>query len=701
MDTVYIAGNTHGYCTRLYGESSFDTLQITGDFMVVNITESYIVAQNAFNSYGIKNSVIDYINQNGGVQTIYGHDLIGHYGANMVNFINMLVRNITRQHGDFDSGEGMSNVLFDSLRFGTTLYPCNTGTYQCIGSGDGLATNPTKIVTHEISHRFFGSNSFHTSGGNHRGSTEASPFLTIQGGYGLMGAANSSLVCCNGYERWRMHWKHPQACGYISARDTTNSQSVVSDICKADGGKAFLLRDFITYGDAVRIKLPYKDSTTSTNQYIWLENHQTGNNSKLDFLQYSNTHDCRPQGNAGVYAYYQIGRDVLSGSNGDVWDSYNKDNLRIISAEGFWDYSKHDDNYNLQCIDWASYSFHIRRDTENPFCGSSDLEKFLFPAASDNQIKVSMEKEMKRKVYYNALGDTVHDNSLAFLGDVHDAFTGHVKLGMSTNPSTCNAKTFYNKMGNFNPMMQSDNPSLNTQTTYLTGLSIELKPIPTGNDCIVIVRWDDYDITNSANWTGRIVLKEQANLKTGNTITLMQNKTVAQNTRDTETGCFAGRTEFVCEGGSLFVQDTNTIVRITENSILRLDSASNYVVGNNSILRIENGDFVVKKGANLTINGSGKIIIGSQGRVNMNNVTWLGDLSKIIVESGGKLVVDSAVLTSNSMWQGIELCDGATLELRNGARIEYAHNAIRTMTGENWDHAGGACRLLAELKKHD
>lgn len=98
-------------------------------------------------------------------------------------------------------------------------------------------------------------------------------FLNIQGGYGLMGAANSGLVGCNGYERWRMHWKHLQSIDYISARNANNVQSVVSDISQEDGNLTFLLRDFVTYGDAVRVKLPYKDSITSSNQYIWLENH--------------------------------------------------------------------------------------------------------------------------------------------------------------------------------------------------------------------------------------------------------------------------------------------------------------------------------------------------------------------------------------------------------------------------------------------
>ena len=42
MNTVYIPDRLTGCMTRVYGESSFDSLQLTGDFMVVNIKESRV-----------------------------------------------------------------------------------------------------------------------------------------------------------------------------------------------------------------------------------------------------------------------------------------------------------------------------------------------------------------------------------------------------------------------------------------------------------------------------------------------------------------------------------------------------------------------------------------------------------------------------------------------------------------------------------
>ncbi|MBR2771226.1 MAG: hypothetical protein IKD78_04350, partial [Bacteroidales bacterium] len=234
MDTVYVPGQLHGTCTRLYGESSFDSLQITGDFVVVNIKESTILNHGPFHYNTINNVAMGMISQSS------AFTLFGHHNLTDFNAQNVLIRNITKNYGGLNPGSGNGG----------------RNTIQCVGDGD-LSTNPTCIVTHEISHGLFGTNAFHTSGGNHRyPDFTVMSFLNVQGGYGLMGAAHSGLVGCNGYERWRMHWKHPQSVDYISALNAANTQSVTSDITREDGNKTFLLRDFVTYGDVVRIKLP-------------------------------------------------------------------------------------------------------------------------------------------------------------------------------------------------------------------------------------------------------------------------------------------------------------------------------------------------------------------------------------------------------------------------------------------------------------
>lgn len=601
MDTVYIAGRTHGYCTRLYGESSFDSLQITSDFVVVNLRESTVCPQpwTYFTLHYIGKAAVDLINEKG-LQTIYGHNKISDYDYDQdgkIDFLNFLIRNVKKPFANINPGSGYGSPITFPLFIDGAFYTANAGTRQCVGDGPFYA-NPTNIVTHEISHLLFGDNDFHTSGGNHRGNGCSMSFLNLQGGYGLMGAAGSGLVSCNGYERWRMHWKHPQAVDYLSARNAANTQSVISDITREDGNQTFLLRDFVTYGDVVRIKLPYKDSATSSNQYIWLENHQVGKNNKLDFLQYSNTDICRPQGAAGIYAYYQIGRDVLEGASDQVWDSYDRDNLKIIPAEGYYDYELIAKTHQMNCVNYDEHDYAVRRGIENPLCGGQDQEFPLFPEATDTILYISREFETWRKYVNNR-----RDNHLPQLGDNLDAFSTHTKINMGTNPSTNNAKTCHSN-NNGGTQIKAQNTEKDVHTTYLTGLSIEMTPIKGTGNFLVNIRWDDYNITNNARWTGKIALKDTAILTAGNTITLAQNRTVAQPTQDPETGLFAGKTSWRCENGSYFRQDSASVLHLTENSSLVFESGSHYVLSEGATLHIDAGCTVtIEPGATVELKG--------------------------------------------------------------------------------------------------
>ena len=655
MDTVYVPGQLHGTCTRIYGESSFDSLQLTGDFIVVNIRESTILQNHAFNTGGISNAVFKFIQQKG-FSTIYGHNQISDYDSdnnNHIDYINILVRNITKLYGGVNAGSGHGISLF-SLSINGISYFNEDGTFQCVGDGD-FYMNPTSIVTHEISHSLFGDNNFHTSGGNHRGPGCSMPFFSIQCGYGLMGAANSGLVCCNGYERWRMHWKHPQATDYISAQDNTGLVSVCSDVSKENGNITFVLRDFVTYGDAIRIKLPYKDNETSSNQYIWLENHQI-RNDKLDFLQYSNTYACRPQGIKGVYAYYQIGRDILESTNQhDVWDTLHRDNLRIIPAEGFHDYVLEADTYNLECVSYVNHYYSLRQDTPNAFCGSQDQEDQFFPEETDNVLYLTQEKALWRKIVNGE-----NDDHLSFIGDTLDAFIPPMKINMGTNPSTCNAKTYFcnNTQPNY---ITPTSTNRNTQTTYLTGLSIEM--LWKGRTTIQVnIRWDDYDITNDTRWTGKIALKDTAILTTPYSITLAQNKTVALPYRDAETGLFAGRTQWTCEPGSYFRQDDSTHVYLTENSSLVFQGGSTYEQAESAVMHVQSGcTLQIQNGANVRLLGT--LVIDSGAVAVISGVVSFGNTAHVIVRPGGQLIVDEGVLTSaetGTMWQGIELVGDRT-----------------------------------------
>ena len=618
MDTAYRPGKNQGNITRLYGESSFDQLRLTADYIVVNLKESRILEEAETFSYDlIAEIAIDYVNATGGFRTLYRHNNPKDYvwdNSRQFGYTQVLFRNISAAYGGINGGAGVSGrQLWQATlrtRYGDYLLGAN-GTVQCVGAGDYLM-NPSNIIKHEFSHSLFGGNSFHASGGNHRLTAELMPFLTVQKGYGLMGASESGLVSCNGYDRWRMHWKHPDAPGFICARNADNSGYLRADISKEDGAQTFLLRDFVTYGDAIRIRLPYKGSEAASNQYIWLENHQVGYNGKLDYLQYSNLYDCRPQGTAGIYAYYQVGRDLLEGTPDKVWYQDERDNLKIIPAEGYYNFAMRftpDTVYRINCVNYSDHNYVLVRKAANPFNGYQDQETQFHPKTDDKRLSTQCEYHMWRKVVNGRTND-----ALPSIGDNLDAFSKATKINMATNPSTCNTRTYYNYLTGRNYSNYSENPR-NVRTTYLSGLSIEMVP-QKDRTFLVRIRWDDYDIDNDANWTGNIALKEKAFLQPRRHLLLTQNLTPEQPYRDSVTGLFAKPTLMTCEAGSEFVLRSHSTLELEKGSRVLLKKGSRFVVEDKALLLIGRDClFEVEHGAQLVVEGKGKVKTTGNGKV--------------------------------------------------------------------------------------
>ena len=689
------------------------------------------------------------INDTGGLSTLFGHNNRSDYSyvGTDLYFSLLYVRNTSKELGGENVGSGVGKFFTQStilnghyLKIGNDNVRFNgKGAMQCVGAGN-FGINPTGVATHEISHSLFGSNDFHTSGGNHRYYACTMPWMNIQGGYGLMGAANSGLVSCNGYDRWRMHWKHPSAPYYISARNFFDSASLNSDISKENGNTTFVLRDFVTYGDAIRIKLPYKDNANTPNQYIWLEFHDVGNNNKLDFLQYSNADSsCLYRGTSGIYAYYQIGRDVLESTDSNlIWDNINRDNLRIISNEGYWDYVQYPLPYETDfvCTQWNWENCYYVPEYSNALCGYQDQEKFIIPKWYDKDLgktcdtvyptplkvdNYTLKHVIREFVPHNMKknGEAITHN-ISFIGDSLDAFSSHRKINMGTNPSTCNAKTYFTKNNQAQTKLQfSQNTQYNDTTTYLTGLSIDMKPVSNGTQWRVIVRWNDYDIVNDARWTGKIVLKgtEQVNLTQGHSITLAQNRTPAQRYRNTESGYFADPTQLTCEAGSVFTQQPQTSVILTEKSRFVLDNGATYHLGDSAQILIQGqSTFTINSGADFTGGVASEIIVDSLSTLYVYDTVRLCREARIIVRPGGKLVVDGGTLTSaceGEMWSGIivegnqnirqaALAQGSVI-LTN-ATIENACTAISTKgaNGANyWERTGGIVQATNTLFRNN
>lgn len=668
MDSDFNPGNIRGAFTKRFAEASFNKFIVLGDHVVVNIKQSDVnPSGGTFNQSRLLDSCISLINQHGGLQTKNGHNSISDYDGshtlgglkfkskpqnfndNRIDFIQVFFRNCTKKYGNLKSGGYASIDMYKPLIINGIPRFKNAGTVQgAIGNTDlsNPMANPAEV--HELAHNLIGmTNSAHMGGG---GPLDVGDLVTLEanrGGWSLLGSATSSMLNCNGFERWRLDWRGPTNNAYPIAAGNLNS-----DIEKSPGTKTFYLRDFITYGDAIRIKLPYKDNGV-LNQYIWLENHQLIHNTgKIDYPAWWMA-ECKDDGAAGIYAYYQVGKDIReSTSYSDMLPGYT-DHLVPICADGNWDVRLLSEVRNISCIAWSDEIVQEYYQ-ENPLSGYNDLSEHFFNPASVNTLNTwrhSKDFIIKKK------NGIILPSKLANMGDNEDPFTGNSSMNISTNPAPVNVVTYHNRRPSYTDTSSSCTSGckgqidlssrINNRKIHLSGLRIDMSNQGNGT-YKVDIRWDDYNVSNSVRWTGDIVLHEQVNLLSGKKITLDQNYTPNKHIRDAVTGLFAGPTYFTCLNGSSFTMQPNSQVELNNLSSFILEQGSTLEIKDGAVFTVKSGcTMQVKYGANLIVRGSGKIEIENGGHFCLEgggHISLQDYMSVINLRNGHILGVNTDVL---------------------------------------------------------
>ncbi len=713
--------------TKKYYEASLGGLHIIGDYIVVNIPQSQIVRDTILSNYqftlsDLARSTLRYINTRGGFKSINNHDSMvqyDHNGDGYLDFACFIIRNshtdTNGSYGHFNENNGTASIVRDSLLFKDgNYYKFAYGLYFCSGPNSGIVDHPVTALYHEFGHTMFGDNRMHAGGGNGWIMNTGRTFLSQQGGYGLMGHSNTGMVSANGFDRWWLHWRDT---AYNSTNSFIAASNQPADISKESGDKSFILRDFITTGDAIRIELPYKDEG-ARNQYIWLENHKIGLNEKLDYLSYSNN-PCRPIGKAGIYAYYQIGKEILTGYYENVRTYGESDYLKFISAEGNYNYTRLPDSY-MSCVAPAGPAPYGQRNEPNVFMGNHDAMSQFKPQHTDSLFRNNAYLLYKKKLYER--GQWHENDSLPFLMDERDAFSGYKYFNISTNPAPVNTTTFYNEVTG--DVIKPKKPEKNNNTIYLSGLDIQMVPLENG-DYKVTVKWNNYSLKNSVNWTGKIVLQEKLFLKNTDTLLLSQNLTPSQIVKDVITGKFAPHTTFDCYEDSEFNTLNTSRVIVSERSKLHIHSGSLVCINDNSKLIVKaNSELIIEECGNLAIKDGGQLVIESGGIITIMpgaNIFLDGianiDLQNgyLIGQNGIQIAMNNVLerlgtpplkkITSNTTWtnknykffETVQIEAGATLNLNNttlnfykSAKVEVARGAKLNLT--NTSKLTSACQ---------
>ena len=502
---------------------------------------------------------------------------------------------------------GIGNYSYFSP--GTMLgYEANT--YSWFGAYDKV---PTQIMIHEYAHLIYGGLDFHCGGGGWF--TGGDYWIPAIGGWSNLGLSGSSLLSWNAWDRLRLDWKAPGNQFTVSARNESNSVETNGDLDAANPSQSgiYTLRDFVTTGDAIRIKLPFTNPESEYPEYLWLENHNTFsmNHCEWDRFLWEDGNSCIQPAVYGLYAYMQIDRETRQGATfEEVFKGYAM-YLRPVTAEGFYDKEFEPATVPNDCIgSMPMYPFNRLPENANPLTGSGDQEFYAVDWNNDNVLDHSDQ-------YYTNIEniDGIYHKNMFNNGHSRNAFTknGNNKIGIGTNPASA---TFMNMVGYNTPVEGAKN----LRKVYLNGVSVEILSQNQDGTMQVQIRFDDVDVDKDVRWCADEIVLNPVSSPSGYSLNLKANKTITLDQGSTATRMtdpipfenniiFASPTVFTMEPDAKMHLESDSKTVLKNASTLKMKSGSSCTIEDGGLIELENGTtMIIENGASLTINGKGKLI---------------------------------------------------------------------------------------------
>lgn len=528
----FISDNYKGKMTRFFDHMSFGNYQVLGDYIdyVVRVKESEVSGFRNIFGNGLRAAVARNLSDDPrGFKThhnipIEEFDLwqdSKQLGAEKINLPDTApsfdhVMLMFRNHNMLNGG-------YTSQHSAGTFFGYQTDTYSV------MTTGGFNLMRHEYCHQLMGGNNFHATGGQHKIGGD-NYFLSFQGGWGLMGDANSSLITCNAWDRDRLDWK-PKGKLYTISSIDDNGNEVMTDI-QSDSQEntlEFWVRDFITYGDAIRLKLPHIPEW-QFEQWIWIENHQTTarNASEFDNFQYFEN-ECKPAAMPGIYMYYQVDKNIKEGPDTYSSSKHFGDYIRPILADGNYDLVFTDTLIQNQCINYSKlHGFEKKRGNENPLTGSCDQEvpNHDFTGGENDSPNGVIKADETRLLFVEVDGNEVK-RELASLGLPRHAFhlNGNKTIHLGTNPPSSSQLT---EVSSYRPRNHpKDNKSI-----YLNGLKIELIEERSNEsntdlkDIKIRITFDHNRIDSDVRWCGDSIVLFDNGHPSGNSLEIAKKKTL-------------------------------------------------------------------------------------------------------------------------------------------------------------------------------
>jgi hypothetical protein len=591
--------------SRYYHDISMGQYTVLGDYMDRLITLKESEHSGLQNGHGINRLVLNEANKLGALRTKNGlsvadFDLwkrggrpgmpkeLGPDDPHSYDHVMVILRNSSLTHGQGSVDPGSSGKLFGF----------DSDTQSRFG---GMNSLPFEILKHEFNHLFLGGNNFHSGGGN--AAQFQSYFICVQGGYSMMGAASSSLLTCAAWDRDRLGWIPEGAQHRIRARDLAGRE-IDADIDPIAGDTGLLvLRDFVTTGDALRIRMPFLPET-GYQQWLWVENHlgHQRNASPTDRFHWELEDPCVAPMEAGLFMMMQVDREDREGSN--IFGGH-ADYLRPIPANGNYDFSLRGDTLRGSCpFGGTTFPFRMEDRWANPLTGNHELELPVYDRNADGRLQRSEHYVPRARVRRGRI-----EADGVFYGRPEHAFrmNGNRKLGIATNPSSANMMTLVS--AGTNDVYKRGVP--NVRTVYLNGISVELVDMAPNGDATVRVRNDDAVIDRDVRWCADSIVLPPLRGANGNTLLLAPRRTIVLDRSRTPTRI--GDPEQ--EGRSTWFSDPTSFT-LSDGARMELGAKSTVELRNGSVLHLLPGSHLVLGAkARIVADGTSRIIVYPGGRL--------------------------------------------------------------------------------------
>jgi len=561
-----------------------------------------------------------------------------------------------------------------------------------ISSINGYRTHPgffginKTTFLHEVAHTNYGSPHINAAN-NAVGSYFYNDF-----GWGMMkGGGPNVFDCANGWERWYNGWIELTA-----GSNQVNTQiDAISDL---QNGGVYTLRDFITTGDVIRVKLP-----NVSNQYLWLENH-TGKNNFDKRSGWANNgatpslpYPPEPRGLVGYVEGVRYARTFTGGAGTGV------NAIKHLNALGNFDYTNPFLNPEPTAPEmfWL-ITYDFTKGMANPLGAHNQLVNIrnnFSNAASTDTIDYDSDFNGGGSLNENRMFNK--ENGIFTYGSfgMGMSFSQGAKVDLGSNPVITNLQAYNSFAKQLSPI-------------YLNGISFEVLSYNPDSSVTIKIRMDDYDVNNDTRYTGEIALSPNVvssanyslNLKASKTLDIDKSGTANRHTQTTNYD-FINPTVFTCNSGSYFHLEPNATVNVQNGSTLKLTNGSKMELENGARLFIhENSSLIIEDGAELNLKPGAILIIEEGATVYYNNnQTGKGLLVGATSISGNAARVDvkgNMVFDANAKW--IHNRDGYYYFFSNH-QLTMPSTVEMNFTGKGKNHlfialAGNTALFLENIK---